>query len=177
MGTVSGTLADRRHPAYCDPVARWWSWLRGEDAVLVDVVARPAPVVVDDRGVLRRSAAEAVILQDRAEVLLREIRAHGHLGVIAPRAGPLVRRFFSLRDELPRGCADADDERLRHVLDTALHSHALLLSMAMDLLAYEWRSPRLADAVGRIDGLGAAAAALDAAYAELAAHDPHSLAT
>ena len=43
--------------------------------------------------------------------------------------------------------------------------------MSMDLLAYEWRSPRLADVVGRIEGLGAAGVALDAAYAELA-HAP-----
>lgn len=150
-------------------MGRLWSWLRGADAVLTDAVARPLPAVPDDRTVLRRAAAEAVIMQDAAELLLREIRAHGHLGFIAPRAGPLVRRFFSLRDELPRGCADADDERLRHVLDVALHSHALLLSMAMDLLAYEWRSPRLADVVGRIEGLGAAAAALEAAYVELSA--------
>lgn len=141
-------------------------WLRGADAVLVDVV--PAEPRVDDRTVLRRVAAEAVILQDEAEVVLAEIRGHGHLGLIAPRGGPLVRRFFALRELLPEQCDDPDDERLRHVLDVALHSHALLVSMAMDLLAYEWRSPRLADVVGRIDGVGPAGVALDAAYAELA---------
>ncbi len=159
-------------------MARLWNWLRGGDVVLTDAAARPEPPApADHRGVLRRTAAEAVILQDRAEGLLREIRRHGHLGSIAPRGGPLVRRFFSLRDELPRSCEDEDDERLRHVLDVCLHSHAMLLSMSMDLLAYEWRSPRLADAVGRIEGLGPAAVALDAAYAELSAGAPHSLAT
>jgi hypothetical protein len=130
-------------------------------------VVPPVPSV-DDRALLRQTAAEAVILQDRAESVLAEIRAHGHLGVIAPRGGPLVRRFFALRDALPRCCPDPDDERLRHVLDVALHSHALVVSMSMDLLAHEWRSPRLADVVGRIEGLGAAGVALDAAYAELA---------
>lgn len=158
------------------------SWLRGEDAVLVDTLAptpagSPGPCAPEDRAALRRVAAEAVILQDRAEDVIAQIRGHGHLGLIAPRAGPLVRRFFSLRDDLPTRCADTDDERLRHVLDVALHNHALLLSMAMDLLAHEGRSPRLADAVGRIEGLGTAAAALDAAYTELAATAPHSLAT
>lgn len=144
----------------------WWSrWVRGEDAVLIDVVPVPR---VDERAVLRRVASEAVILQDAAEGVLREIRGHGHLGHIAPRGGPLVRRFFALREELPGRCDAPDDERLRHVLDVALHSHALLVSMSMDLLAHEWRSPRLADVVGRIEGLGAAAVALDAAYAELA---------
>ena len=141
-------------------------WLRTPPAVLTDVV--PSTPTVDERAVLRRTAAEAVILQDQAESVLAEIRGHGHLGLIAPRGGPLVRRFFALRDALPRRCTDPDDERLRHVLDVALHSHALVVSMGMDLLAYEWRSPRLADMVGRIDGLGAAAAALDRAYAELA---------
>lgn len=151
----------------------WWSrWFRGEPAVLVDLPSTPR---VDDRTVLRRTAAEAVILQDEAEAVLAQVRAHGHLGQIAPRGGPLVRRFFALRDALPPECADPDDERLRHVLDVTLHSHALLVSMAMDLLAYEWRSPRLAEAVGRIDGLGAAGAALDAAYAELAhGSQPHA---
>ncbi|SEQ02507.1 hypothetical protein SAMN05421756_102267 [Microlunatus flavus] len=151
-------------------------WLRGPEAVLADTLA-PSTPRVDDRAVLRRAAAEAVILQDRAEAVLADVRAHGHLGLIAPRGGPLVRRFFSLRDELPRGCADPDDERLRHVIDVALHSHALVVSMSMDLLAHEWRSQRLADVVGRIEGLGAAAVALDAAYAELSAQLPHSLAT
>ncbi len=131
----------------------------------------PAVPHVDERDVLRRVASEAVILQDQAESVLVAIRGHGHLGHIAPRGGPLVRRFFALRETLPRACADPDDERLRHVLDVALHSHALTVSMSMDLLAYEWRSPRLADVVGRIEGLGAAAVALDAAYAELA-HPP-----
>jgi hypothetical protein len=152
-------------------------WLLGTEAVLTDVTV-PSAAPVADRTRLRRTAAEAVILQDEAELVLALIRAHGHLGLIAPRGGPLARRFFALRDGLPEQCADPDDERLRHTLEVALHSHALLLSMAMDLLAYEWRSPRLADAVGRIDGLGAAAAALDAAYAELARDpEPHAAAT
>ena len=140
-------------------------WLRVQPAVLADVACRAAPV--DERAVLRRVAAEGVILQDEADVVLAQIRAHGHLGLIAPRGGPLVRRFFALRDLLPPRCADADDERLRTVVDAALHNHALLVSMAMDLLAHEWRSPRLADMVGRIDGVGAAGRALDAAYTEL----------
>ncbi len=122
---------------------------------------------VDERARLRRAAAEAVILQDQAESVLAAIRSHGHLGYIAPRGGPLVRRFFALREELPGCCSHPDDERLRRVLDVALHSHALVVSISMDLLADEWRSPRLAEVVGRIEGLGAAGVALDAAYAEL----------
>jgi hypothetical protein len=145
------------------------SWLRARPAVLVDLP--PAAPPVDERAVLRRCAAEAVILQDRAEAVLAEVRGHGHLGIIAPRGGPLVRRFFALREELPERCTDPDDERLRNVLDVAMHSHALVVAMSMDLLAYEWRSPRLEDVVSRIEGLGAAGVALDAAYAELT-HPP-----
>ena len=144
-------------------------WLRGRPAVLIDVVDDALPAV-DERAVLRRVAAEAVILQDQAESVLADISSHGHLGLIAPRGGPLVRRFFALRDSLPRRCTDPDDERLRHILDVALHSHALLVSMAMDLLAYEWRSTRLSEIVSRIDGLGPAGPALDAAYHELTHH-------
>jgi hypothetical protein len=158
-------------------VARFSRWLRARPAVLLDLP--PAPPV-DERAVLRRVAAEAVILQDQAELVLAEVRGHGHLGHIAPRGGPLVRRFFALREELPERCTDADDDRLRHVLDVALHSHALVVAMSMDLLAYEWRSPRLEDVVSRIEGLGAAGVALDAAYAELAhpavAARPHPVA-
>lgn len=147
-------------------------WLRARPAVLVDgppsMFASFSAPSVDERAALRRVAAEAVILQDRAEEVLVMVRTHGHLGVIAPLGGPLVRRFFALREELPEHCSDPDDERLRHVLDVALHSHALVVSMSMDLLAYEWRSPRLLDVVSRIEGLGAAGVALDAAYAELA---------
>ena len=145
-------------------------WLRPRPAVLRDALP-VAPPPVDERALLRRVAAEAVILQDQAEAVLAQVRAHGHLGYIAPLGGPLVRRFFALRASLPGRCAHPDDERLRHVLDVALHSHALTVSMSMDLLAYEWRSPRLADVVSRIEGLGAAGVALDAAYAELA-HPP-----
>jgi hypothetical protein len=144
-------------------------WLRARPAVLVDVP--PAAPPVDDRILLRRAAAEAVILQDQAEAVLAQIRSHGHLGHIAPRGGPLVRRFFALREELPACCTHPDDERLRRVLDVALHSHALVVSTSMDLLAYEWRSPRLRDVVSRIEGLGEAGVALDAAYAELV-HGP-----
>ena len=147
-------------------------WLRARPAVLVDGPPSTSPSScappVDERAALRRVAAEAVILQDRAEAVLVMVRTHGHLGVIAPLGGPLVRRFFALREELPATCTDPDDQRLRHVLDVALHSHALVVAMSMDLLAYEWRSPRLLDVVSRIEGLGAAGVALDAAYAELA---------
>lgn len=122
---------------------------------------------VDPRPALRRIVAEAVILQDEAESLIRGVHARQPLGLLAPRGGPLVRRFFSLRDRLPT-CAAADDLRIRRQVDAILHHHALTLSFALDLLACEWRSPRMSDLIERLDGLGAPAQDLDRIYSELA---------
>jgi hypothetical protein len=131
---------------------------RRRDRDLDDV--RAVVVAEDDAGAraldlarLRRIAAEAVILQDDAEVLLRDIRARGPLAELAPRGGRLASRFLALAAALPR----SDDphvkphaDRLAEVLD----HHALMLSASLDLLAVCWRSERLEDEVDRIDGLG-----------------------
>jgi hypothetical protein len=102
---------------------------------------------------LRRIAAEAVILQDDAEELLRDIRAREPLAELAPRGGRLTSRFLALAAALPRStdpCVRAHTERLHEVLD----HHALMLSASLDLLAVCWRSERLEDEVDRITGLG-----------------------
>jgi hypothetical protein len=130
-----------------------------------DVVSVPDPV----RPVLFRIAAEALILSDEADLLIRRIRAREGLGLIAPRAGPLVRRFFELRDLMPPSCAEPSDEQLRGRLDAILHHHAMLLSIAMDLLAFEWRSERLSRQLDALDGMGEPAVRLEEIYADLAA--------
>jgi hypothetical protein len=122
----------------------------------------------DPRAAMRRVAAEAVILQDEAEAVIRGARAREGLGFLAPRGGPLVRRFFGLRDLLPPPCDDPADEERRRQLDAILHHHALAVWVALDLLAYEWRSERIARQVDALDGLGAPAVQLDQLYAELA---------
>jgi hypothetical protein len=122
----------------------------------------------DPRAAMRRVAAEAVILQDEAEAVIRGVRAREGLGFLAPRGGPLVRRFFSLRDLLPRACDDPADEQRRRQLDAILHHHALAVSVALDLLAYEWRSERIACQLDALDGLGTPAVQLEQLYAELA---------
>ena len=122
---------------------------------------------VEHRATLRQIAAEAVILQDEAESVIRGVRAREGLGYLAPRGGPLVRRFFALRDRLPSHCDDPDEDRLRAWLDVILHHHAMALATALDLLACEWRSPRLACQVDALDGLGPPARRLDEVYAEL----------
>ncbi len=122
----------------------------------------------DPRAAMRRVAAEAVILQDEAEAVIRGARAREGLGFLAPRGGPLVRRFFGLRDLLPPTCDDPGDEERRRQLDAILHHHALAVWVAMDLLAYEWRSERIACQLDALDGLGTPAVQLDQLYAELA---------
>lgn len=138
------------------------------DAELVDL--SPGSWVVDERALLRRIAAEAVILQDEAERVLSRARARYPLGQLAPQAGPLVHRFFRLRDRLPTRCVDPGDERLRATLDVILHHHAMLVATALDLLAYEYRSERIASAVQSME-IGEPGRRLDAVYAELARGD------
>jgi hypothetical protein len=117
---------------------------------------------------MRRIVAEAVILQDEAEAVVRGAQAREGLGFLAPRGGPLVRRFFGLRDLLPKACEDPADEDLRRRLDAILHHHALAVWVALDLLACEWRSERIARQLDALDGLGEPAVELDQLYARLA---------
>jgi hypothetical protein len=120
------------------------------------------------RAAMRRIVAEAVILQDEAEAVVRGAQAREGLGFLAPRGGPLVRRFFGLRDLLPKACEDPADEDLRRRLDAILHHHALAVWVALDLLACEWRSERIARQLDALDGLGEPAVELDQLYAQLA---------
>src|SRR5215211_374671 len=58
--------------------------------------------------------------------------------------------------------------------DSILHHHALLLSMALDLLAYEWRSERITEQVDALDGMGAPGRWLEELYAQLRVAVPSS---
>jgi hypothetical protein len=106
-----------------------------------------------DLALLRRIAAEAVILQDDAEALLQEIRAREPLAELAPRGGRLTSRFVALAAALPPS-TDPCVRRLAAQLKEVLDHHALMLSTSLDLLAVCWRSERLEDEVDRIAGLG-----------------------
>lgn len=106
-------------------------------------------------------------MQDEAQSVLAAVGRHEHLGVVAPRGGPLVRRFFALREQLPVACADPQLQRLRSRLDTILYHHAMQVATALDFLAVEWRSEQLASQVSAITGLGAPAEQLEHVYAEL----------
>jgi hypothetical protein len=132
-------------------------------------------VAVADRGAgererawreLRAIVAEAVIWQDAATEVLIGISRREPLAELAPRGGPLVRKFCQLRDRLP----ESDDPELRRITDVlgpVLHHHALMLSSSLDMLAVDWRSERLVEELERIDGLGPPAERLELIRAEL----------
>lgn len=115
----------------------------------------------DPVAVLRSIAVEAVILQDQAEAALRDIRARTPLGTVAPRAGPLVRRFFALGDQLPTGFRQPDQAKLAGELAAILRHHAMALSVAMEFVAHEWRSAAIARHLDELTDLGPPARRLD----------------
>ncbi len=113
-------------------------------------------------------ASEAVVLQDEAEAVLASVGRGEHLGLVAPRGGPLVRRFFALRDALPR----SEDPWLRSrvaALDTILLHHAMQVATSMEFLAVAGRSDTLAGITARYGSLGRPAVLLDQTYADLRA--------
>jgi hypothetical protein len=127
------------------------------DDVTVAILGDEEPVLGEMRGgelaLLRRIAAEAVILQDEAEALLEDVRARQPLALLAPRGGRLASRFVALAQALPVSDDPAVQRygaRLREVLD----HHALMMSASLELLAVAWRSERLEDEIDRITGLG-----------------------
>ena len=109
---------------------------------------------------LGRIVAEAVIWQDKAEELLGDISHREPLAELAPRGGPLIRRFCELKGRLPES-HDPEIRRLTDVLGPVLDHHALMLSSSLDMLAVDWRSERIVEELERIDGLGAPAARLN----------------
>ena len=115
---------------------------------------------------LRAIVAEAVIWQDAAEELLAAISRREPLSELAPRGGPLIRRFCDLRARLPES-ADPEIRRITDVLGPVFDHHALMLSSSLDMLAVDWRSERMVAELERIDGLGAPAARLERVRAEL----------
>lgn len=131
---------------------------------LIDCESLPAP---DPSALLRRVAAEALILQDEAEAVLAGIADGDQLGIAAPRGGPLIRRFFALSDELPRVVAQPRQRQLAESLRTILIHHAMQLSTALDFLAVSWRSDLIARQVAQMGGLGEPAELLEAYYREL----------
>jgi hypothetical protein len=129
----------------------------------------PAPPSSDEAWrELRKIVAEAVIWQDKAEELLVDISHREPLAELAPRGGPLIRRFCELKRRLPES-SDPELRRITEVLGPVLDHHALMLSSSLDMLAVDWRSERIVEELERISGLGAPAERLDSIRAELVA--------
>ena len=117
--------------------------------------------------VLRAIVAEAVIWQDAANEVLAAISRREPLAELAPRGGPLVRRFCELRARLPVS-DDPELRRITEIVGPVLDHHALMLSSSLDMLAVDWRSERIVRELERITGLGPPAKRLDDLYAQLA---------
>ncbi len=126
----------------------------------------PAVAWLDRRAQLLRIVAEAVVLQDKAVELLADIRGRGSLAEMASLGGPLARRFFELRRQLPPP-VDGEMARQCETASVVLDHHGTLITHALELLASDWRSPAIVAQLERLDGLGAPAERLDALYAEL----------
>jgi hypothetical protein len=109
---------------------------------------------------------EAIVLQDSTELLLAEIRDQRPLAELAERGGPVITRFEALRRELPAS-RERDLARRAELLDRILAHHAMVLSTALDLLSVNWRSDRMVEELGKIDGLGRPGQWLEALKAEL----------
>jgi hypothetical protein len=158
------------------PAVFWRRRARMDPAVSPDLGVRVLSVARDDEpapptsaeawGELRRIVAEAVIWQDKAEELLVDIRHREPLAELAPRGGPLIRRFCELRQRLP----ESNDPAIRRYTDALgplLEHHALMLNSSLDMLAVDWRSERIVAELERITGLGAPAQRLDRIRQEL----------
>jgi hypothetical protein len=129
---------------------------------------KPAPDLGAAWRELRAIVAEAVIWQDMAIELLAAISRREPLAELAPRGGPLILRFYKLRDRLPES-DDPDLRRITDVLGPVFDHHAMMLSSSLDMLAVDWRSEHIVEELERIEGLGAPAERLEVIRAELVA--------
>jgi hypothetical protein len=110
---------------------------------------------------LRQTVAEALILQDAAELVLASLRDRPDPADAARSCGRLTRRFAELREALPSGL-DPELDRYTGALEQVLDHHVLMLKTSVGLLAGAARSERLAERLDAVDGLGGPAERLEA---------------
>lgn len=131
-------------------------------AVTIDdrPVLGPPRAAAGDWAALRRVLAEAVLLQDEAELLLRRLPERPDPSEVARPFGRLKGRFADLRTALP----DPGDPELdghvavaRQVLD----HHLLLLHTAQQLLSGAQKCAALDERLDDAGGLGAPAERLE----------------
>ena len=141
-----------------------WSGRAEERVQLIDSEGQPT---VESPQVLLEIVCEALILQDEAEAVLVAVSRHDHLGNVAPRGGPVGRRFLALQERLPARYADPQLDRLRANVSTILYHHAVQVATALEFLAVDGRSERLHRQVSEWGDLGLAARSLEEVYQEL----------
>jgi hypothetical protein len=118
------------------------------------------------RAVLRRIAAEAVLLQDAGEEVLADVKARRPLSDVVARGGPLVSRLCALKAAVP-AAADPQLAAQAAGLREVLAHHAMLLAASLELLSLDWRSDAILEQLGQLDGFGRPAARLEALRAAL----------
>jgi hypothetical protein len=110
---------------------------------------------------LRRTVAEALILQDAAEDLLATFHDRPEPAEAARSCGRITRRLVQLREALPSG-DDPEVDVCTGALEQVLDHHILMLKTSVGLLSGAERSERLAERLDAVDGLGDAARRLEA---------------
>ena len=146
-----------------------WSGWSGRSEQRVQLIDRRPQPPVESAQVLLGIVCEALILQDQAEAVLAAVSRHEPLGDVAPRGGPVGRRFFALRELLPARYTDPQLDRLRAAVSTILHHHAVQVATALEFLAVDGQSERLHRQVSGWGSLGAPAHRLEEVYRELRA--------
>jgi len=144
-----------------------WSGWSGRAHDRVQLIDRERHTTVESAQVLLEIVCEALILQDEAEAVLAAVARHDHLGNVAPRGGPVGRRFFALQARLPARYVDPRLDRLRAAVSTILHHHAVQVATALEFLAVDGQSERLHRQVSDWGNLGAPARRLEEVYHEL----------
>jgi len=120
-----------------------------------------------DLVLLRGIAAEAVSLQEGAEMIIKAVHEGEPLGEVARHGGPLVRSLFALEERLPQ---PANPELRRYVtrFRAILRYDAELVHQSIELLSMmPLGSPRLEEQRRKLGGLGPPAAELRRLAAEL----------
>jgi hypothetical protein len=144
---------------------------------------RVISVAVDDRPVfgtprataadwdaLRRLVAEALLLQDSAEELIRSLRARPDPSEVARPGGRLKSRFFALLTALPDE-GDPELVALAQAVRQVLDHHLLMLITSLDLLAAAQLREVLDHRLDDCTGLGDPARRLEALRLELMLRD------
>jgi hypothetical protein len=163
LGTLAARVADDAAGAWLQGAGWLAGWGLRDSAAARTVLSyfgRSIAAVESPRERLCRIVREALNLQDEAGELIAAISREEPLRELAARGGPVISRFEALRRELPAK-DDTAMGRVAAVLDSVLAHHAMLVNMALDTLAVNWRSQAMRDELHKLDGMGHMAEVLE----------------